>query len=83
VVPLEFPRFWIELGRAASPVETIASARIDLYSHYGFFLPFPVRSGVDSKVDDSGLFSDFTCFGFLASRLDLFCPFAITSSSNL
>jgi hypothetical protein len=64
-------------------IKITASTRINLYLDYDFFAPFPVRSGAGSKVDDCGFFSDFTCFGFLASRLDLFCPFDIASSSDL
>src|SRR3954467_8397036 len=65
-----------------SLIKITAAARINLYSSYDFFALFPIRSGTGSKVDDCGFFSDFTCFGFLASRLDLFCPFDIISSSD-
>jgi hypothetical protein len=35
----------------------------------------PVCSGPGRFVAATGFFSDLGCFGFLASRLDLFCPF--------
>jgi hypothetical protein len=36
-----------------------------------------------ADTDDAAFFSDAGFFGFLASRLDLFCPLAMTSSPAL
>jgi hypothetical protein len=44
------------------------------------FCPFAgLRSGASSGNVKAVFFSDFGCFGFLASRLDRLCPFAMTS----
>jgi len=37
------------------------------------------RSGASSVKGVAAFFADFGCFGFLASRFDLLCPFAITN----
>jgi hypothetical protein len=41
------------------------------------------RSGASSVKGTAVFFSDFGCFGFLVSRLDLLCPFAITGFLTL
>jgi hypothetical protein len=48
--------------------------------HLAAFCSFAgLRSGASSGNVKAVFFSDFGCFGFLASRLDRLCPFAMTS----
>ena len=77
------------ISRAAAP-RGAASIRPHLRTHVAFLRGSPrsreamfVCSGPGRLVAGRMFLSDLGCFGFLASRLDLFCPFDIAISPFL